>query len=293
MAQGGEAGVPDSGAHIIVIGNEKGGSGKSTTAMHLIAGLLQQGLAVGSVDLDAGQATLTRYVENRQKTNEEPGVTLAMPDHRRLESSALDSVTAAADDDRDRLDACVAELSGGNRVIVIDTPGNDSTLARHALSLADTLITPLNDSYIDLDLLARVDPEKHSVRHPSRYAEMVWEQRKARAMRSARAIDWIVMRNRVSALSSRNNAAMDVTLNELARRIGFRLAPGFSERVIFRELFLRGLTLLDLRAAGIGQRLNMSHVSARQEVRQLLDAIGLPQANETAQNNVKSGKIGA
>ena len=279
--------------HIIVIGNEKGGSGKSTTAMHLIAGLLHQGFAVGSVDLDAGQATLTRYVENRQNTNEEPGVDLAMPDHRRLEPSGLDSVTAAAAADRERLDVCVAELSASNRFIVIDTPGNDSTMARHALSLADTLITPLNDSYIDLDLLARVDPENHRIRHPSRYAEMVWEQRKARAMRGGRAIDWIVMRNRVSALSSRNNAAMDRSLNELARRIGFRLAPGFSERVIFRELFLRGLTLLDLRAAGIGQRLNMSHVSARQEVRQLLDAIGLPQTRETAQNEAKSGNIGA
>lgn len=289
MAEGGiGGGAPP---HVIVIGNEKGGSGKSTTAMHLIAGLLQRGFRVGSVDLDAGQATLTRYVENRRRTNEEPGVDLDMPDHRRLEASVLDSVSAASAADRERLDACVGDLSGSNSFIVVDTPGSDIPISRHAHSLADTLITPLNDSYVDLDLLASVDPRSHGIRHPSRYAEMVWEQKKARAMRGGRAIDWIVMRNRIGALASRNNAAVDRSLSELATRIGFRIAPGFSERVIFRELFLRGLTLLDLRAPGVGQRLNMSHVTARQEVRQLLEAIGLPSAPEPAQNDADAGKM--
>ncbi len=283
--------MPERRPHIIVIGNEKGGSGKSTTAMHLIAGLLQRKFHVGSIDLDAGQATLTRYVENRRQTNTEPGIELAMPAHRRLESSGLDSASAAAAMDKDRLDQCVASLAETNAFVVIDTPGSVIPISRHAHSLADTLITPLNDSFIDLDLLASVDPETHRVRHPSRYAEMVWEQKKARAMRGGKAIDWIVMRNRLGSLASRNRAAMDRTIDELARRIGFRVAPGFNERVIFRELFLRGLTLLDLREKGLGQRLNASHVAARQEVRQLLRAIGLPNPSQLAQNDRNAGNL--
>ncbi len=275
--------------HIIVIGNEKGGSGKSTTAMHLIAGLLHRGLAVGSIDLDAGQATLTRYVENRRRTNSENSLELALPDHRRLPPSDLDSAAAAAADDKYRLEHCVSELAASNNVIVIDTPGSDIAISRHAHSLADTLVTPLNDSYVDLDLLAAVNPGSHRVVHPSRYAEMVWEQKKVRAMSGGRAIDWVVMRNRVGSLASRNNAAMDRSLGELAGRIGFRIAPGFTERVIFRELFLQGLTLLDLRTPGVTQRMNSSHIAARQEVRQLLVAIGLPNPPETAQNSMDSG----
>ncbi len=277
--------------HIIVVGNEKGGSGKSTTAMHLIAGLLHRKVRVGSIDLDAGQATLTRYVENRRHTNSVSGLKLLLPEHHRVEPNELDSAAAAAAADRGRLDHRVESLAKANAFIVIDTPGSDIAISRHAHSLADTLITPLNDSFIDLDLLASVDPETHRVRHPSRYAEMVWEQKKARAMRGGRAIDWIVMRNRLGSLASRNRAAMDRTIDELARRIGFRLAPGFSERVIFRELFLRGLTLLDLREKGIGQRLNTSHIAARQEVRQLLQAIGLPNMPEPVQNECKAGNL--
>ena len=172
---------------------------------------------------------------------------------------------------------------------MIDTPGSDIAISRHAHSLADTLVTPLNDSYVDLDLLAAVDPDSRRVVHPSRYAEMVWEQKKVRAMSGGRAIDWVVMRNRVGSLASRNNAAMDRSLSELAGRIGFRIAPGFTERVIFRELFLQGLTLLDLRTPGVTQRMNSSHIAARQEVRQLLVAIGLPNPPETAQNSMDSG----
>ena len=289
MAESGVNAAADRTPHIIVIGNEKGGSGKSTTAMHLIAGLLQRKFRVGSIDLDAGQATLTRYVENRRRTNSETGLDLPIPEHRRLAPSDMDSAAAASTDDRDRLDACVAALAETVQFIVIDTPGSDIAISRHAHSLADTLITPLNDSYVDLDLLAAIDPDSHRVQHPSRYAEMVWDQKKARALRGGRAIDWIVMRNRVGSLSSRNNAAVDRSLSELAGRIGFRIAPGFTERVIFRELFLQGLTLLDLRAPGLKQRLNTSHISARQEVRQLLQAIGLPNPSETAQNTPKSG----
>jgi chromosome partitioning protein len=194
--------------------------------------------------------------------------------------SFYENVALARSDEENRLEACVSNLCAAHDFVVIDTPGSDDHLSRVGHSYADTLITPLNDSFIDLDLLAKVDPDTHKVLRPSSYAEMVWEQRKARALRDGGKIDWIVMRNRLASIGSRNTQAMEDVLGALSKRIGFRLAPGFGERVIFRELFLKGLTLLDLRSSDANMRLNMSHVAARQEVRALLTAIGLTPAPE-------------
>jgi len=259
--------------HIIVLGNEKGGSGKSTTAMHVIVALLRSGVTVGSIDLDARQGTLTRYVENRRASAAE--LPLPLSRHIPIQASRLDSVLAAAEEDRGRFNDALAEFKDCD-FIVIDTPGSDTGLSRIGHAHADTLVTPLNDSFLDLDLLARLDREGQKILGPSVYAEAVWEQRKRRALTGERAaIDWIVMRNRLSSLDARNKRDIGRLLEQLSRRIGFRLAPGFSERVVFRELFPRGLTLLDLNLGTGGPALKMSHVAARQEVRALLQAIGI------------------
>ncbi len=262
--------------HVIVLGNEKGGSGKSTTAMHLIVALLRDGHTVGSIDLDARQGTLSRYIENRQAFARESGISLPMPEHRRLHRSTADSVIAAREHEGACLSAAAAELSACD-FIVMDTPGSDNSLSRLGHARADTLITPLNDSFLDLDLLARLDGEGRRILGPSLYSEMAWEQKKRRALADGGSIDWIVMRNRLSSLDARNKQNIGRLLEQLSRRIGFRLAPGFTERVVFRELFPRGLTLLDLRQVDGSIALNMSQVAARQEVRALLQAIGLPQ----------------
>ena len=254
--------------HIVCFGNEKGGSGKSTTAMHVVVALLRDGHRVATLDLDARQGTLSRFLANRAAS----GMPLAMPVHRAIERSARDSVATAAAEEADRLDRTLAELAD-QEFIVVDTPGNDSNLMRLGHARADTLITPLNDSFVDLDLLAHVDAAGQRVLYPSLYAEMVWEQKKQRAQRDGGSIDWIVMRNRLATLDARNKRRVGGLIEQLAKRIGFRLAPGFSERVIFRELFLKGLTLLDL--AESGTEMTLSHVAARQELRGLLDTIGL------------------
>jgi chromosome partitioning protein len=259
--------------HVVVLGNEKGGSGKSTTAMHLVVALLREGYKVGSLDLDARQGRLSRFVANRA----ENGLDLPTSHHVRLEQSALDSVAAAREDEKQRFDATLGQMAGCD-FVVIDTPGSDSNLSRLGHARADTLVTPLNDSFLDLDLLARVDSPGQKIRGPSTYAEMVWEQKKCRALSDGGSIDWIVMRNRLASLDARNKRRIGKLVGELARRIGFRLAPGFSERVVFRELFPRGLTLLDL--ADAGTALTLSHVAARQELRGLLDVIGLPKPEE-------------
>ncbi len=274
------AGIAGRRPQIIVLGNEKGGSGKSTTAMHLIVALLRSDASVGSLDLDARQGTLTRYVENRRATAAD--LPLPLSRHIAIEASRLDSAAAAAAEDRSRLTAALAEFADCD-FVVVDTPGSDTGLSRIGHAHADVLVTPLNDSFLDLDLLARLDGTGKQIRGPSIYAEAVWEQRKRRAMADGGSIDWIVMRNRLSSLDARNKRDIGRLLEQLSKRIGFRLAPGFSERVIFRELFPRGLTLLDLNIGKGAPALNMSHVAARQEVRALLQAIGIaPLAPEGA-----------
>jgi chromosome partitioning protein len=249
--------------YIIVFGNEKGGSGKSTAAIHVAIGLLLQGYQVGTIDLDVRQGTLGRYLENRRRTatsGDYPN--LPVPQHIPVERG-----TEA--EESERLNAAIAELSQTCTHIVIDTPGTDNTLSRLGHSLADTLVTPMNDSFIDLDLLAKLNQDTHEIIAPSTYSEMVWDRRKQRALRDRGSIDWVVMRNRLSHLDARNKRDIADVMEKLSRRIGFRLAGGFGERVIFRELFLKGLTLLDPRKGG----LTMSQIAARQEVRSLIDTI--------------------
>jgi chromosome partitioning protein len=263
------------GPHIVVVGNEKGGCGKSTTAMHVVTGLLKAGLKVGSIDLDGRQRTFTRYVENRHAWSTARSLDLPLPEHRTVVASGQDSRTAGEAAEA-RAFAAALDSMNHTQVVVIDCPGTDTFLSRLAHSYADTLLTPVNDSFIDLDMLARVDGQSFEVIGPSRYSEMVWESRQRRMARERRGVDWIVMRNRLSHLEARNKQRVGNVLDHLARRIGFRLAPGLSERVIYRELFLAGLTLLDLTQKGVGVDLTMSHVAARTEVRALFAALELP-----------------
>jgi len=269
-------------AHVIVLGNEKGGSGKSTTAMHIVAALLNLGARVASMDLDARQRTFSRYAENRAAFNARKGTRLPEPRHLAVARSALENLREAEADERERFAAALSGLAGEADYVVMDCPGSDTHLARLAHAAADTLITPLNDSFVDLDVLADVDPDNYAIRRSSHYSEMVWEARKARAAAGGGSVDWVVMRNRLSQLDAHNKRRIGRVLDKLARRIGFRVAPGFAERVIYREMFLSGLTLLDLREAAAEGGLSMSHVAARAEVRSLLAMLRLPGVDETA-----------
>lgn len=262
--------------YVIVLGNEKGGTGKSTVAMHIIVNLLREGHSVGSIDVDARQGTLSRYIENRRLRKESTGEDLPLPDHIPIFRSKLESVPAAEAEETSNFGEALDRLKSNN-FIVIDTPGSDTYLSRLAHSHADSLITPLNDSFIDLDMLVRVNADSLDILRPSTYSEMVWEQKKQRAMRDNGSIDWIVLRNRLSSLNSRNKEEMEKVLSALAKRIGFRLVAGFGERVIFRELFLNGLTLLDMRETNTA--LTLSHVAAKQELATLINMVQLPNNN--------------
>jgi len=253
-------------AHRIVFANEKGGTGKSTTAIHVAVALAYQGAKVAAVDLDQRQRTLFRYLENRAETEARRGIKL--PGAR---FAVFDGP------DTNDLDALCEEIAEGQDFLVIDTPGRDDPFALHAATQADTLVTPMNDSFIDFDLIGQVEGETFKVRKLSFYAETIWEARKRRALatieQQRRELDWVVVRNRRQYVEARNMRRIEGALKELSQRVGFRIAEGLSERVIYRELFPSGLTLLDKGQLG---ELGTSHLVARQELRGLLAALRLP-----------------
>ncbi len=246
--------------HCIVFANEKGGTGKSTTAVHTAVALAALGHRVAALDLDTRQRTMTRYLENRDSTM------------RRLETE-LPQARFAVLDDGVALDDAIARLAVDADVLVIDTPGRDDAQAREAILKADTLVTPMNDSFVDLDLIGQVHPENFKVTKPSFYAELIWNSRTQRAKATGKSVDWVVLRNRLQHIDSHNLRRVGAALDELARRVGFRVIPGLGERVIYRELFPKGLTLLDfqhLPEVGIG------HIAARQELREMVSGLGVP-----------------
>ncbi len=261
------------GGHVVVVGNEKGGSGKSTTAMHIATGLMRLGNSVATIDLDARQGTLSRYVSNRQKYIQASKKDLQVPDHYSVEPT-LDG--GSLEKDKEKLSLLIDGAIINHDVVIVDAPGSDNQLSRLAHSYADTLITPINDSLIDFDVLAHVDGHKMEILAPSHYSEMVWEQKKNRAERDQGTIDWMVIRNRISSLDTHNAREVNRLIGELSKRIGFRVVPGLGERVIFRELFLVGLTILDLKDAGGVKALSPSHHAAREEVMTIVNAIGVP-----------------
>ncbi len=263
-----------SSARVIVVANEKGGSGKSTVAMHLAIALIKSGQAVTTIDLDPRQKSFSHFIANRRAWARKAGRDLAVPDHFSFGKFHYPNAEAEAAGCM-ALTEAVDALGRRSGVIVIDTPGYDSYLMRLAHALADTLVTPLNDSFVDLDVLGGVDPETFRVTATSHYAQMVQEARRQRP-RDRPPLQWLVLRNRLSTFGSRNKQLVGLGLQELSRWLDFRCVDGLAERVIFRELYPRGLTAVDdIEDIGLGGRPTLSHVTARLEMQNLLGAIFL------------------
>ena len=255
--------------HFIVFANEKGGTGKSTTAVHTAVALAASGHRVAALDLDQRQRTMTRYLENRDATM------------RRLDKALPHAAYEVLEDHSEAgLEAAIERLAANADVIVVDTPGRDDPIARAAILKADTLVTPMNDSFVDLDLIGQVHPENFKVTKPSFYAELIWNSRTQRAKATGKSVDWVVLRNRLQHIDSHNLRRVGAALDELARRVGFRVIPGLGERVVYRELFPKGLTLLDLGQLG---DVGMGHIAARQELREMIAGLAVPGPTEIAE----------
>ncbi|HVJ01065.1 MAG TPA: division plane positioning ATPase MipZ [Sphingomonas sp.] len=249
--------------HVIVFANEKGGTGKSTTAVHTAIALAFRGARVACFDLDHRQRTLGRYLDNRAQTMKRVGRPLPMPEYETHDGESMDFFAETLD-----------RLGENADFLVIDTPGRDDKFARLAVTNADTLVTPMNDSFVDFDLIGHVDPETFRVVRPSFYSELIWESRKRRAKADGETIDWVVLRNRMQHIEARNMKRVSEAIDQLSKRVGFRVISGLSERVIYRELFPQGLTMLDSRDFG---EMGLSHVAARQELREMMAGLALPE----------------
>ena len=262
------------GPFVIVVGNEKGGAGKTTVSMHLIAALLNAGKRVGVIDLDIRQRSLSNYIDHRRLWVGQRDI--AMPEQIVLETPSGQTIVERQRDEAYAFVNAMGQLRTRNDFVVIDCPGSDSYFSRLGHAAADMLITPMNESFVDFDLLAKVEPKTLNIVSPSIYAENVWSCRKARAQADGGSIDWVVMRNRTSHIHAKNRLRLESALTELSKRLGFREVPGFSERVVYREMYPAGLTLLDLTDEETGPGLTMSHVAARAELSAMLAALQLP-----------------
>ena len=275
------------GVHVIVVGNEKGGSGKSTTAFHLAIYLLYLGYKVASIDVDSRQQTLTHYVRNRRDWAKNRELQLPHTTHFHLPLARTDSLKENHRVEFDLFRQAVGEVEHDADFLVIDTPGFDTNLTRLAHSLADTLVTPVNDSLIDLNVMAQIDPVTGEPREMSHYARLVQRARSERLAIDGRTIDWVLVRNRISMLSSRNMRQVQTMLERIALKVGCRVADGIAERVIFRSLFPMGMTVFDpLDDDMLGGLPSMSHMSARQEYRSLVAALHLPTSEKAEARKV-------
>jgi len=249
--------------HVLVFANEKGGTGKSTTAVHTAIALASKGARVACFDLDHRQRTMGRYLDNRAATAKRMGKPLPMPVYDTHDGESMSYFSEALD-----------KLGENADFLVIDTPGRDDKFARIAVTNADTLVTPMNDSFVDFDLIGQVDPDTFKVVRPSFYSELIWESRKRRAKADGETIDWVVLRNRMQHIEARNMKRVSEAIDQLSKRVGFRVISGLSERVIYRELFPQGLTMLDSREFG---EMGLAHVAARQELREMMAGLALPE----------------
>ena len=268
------AGRPRPPARIITVANEKGGVGKSTVAFHLAVALADTGHKVLAIDLDRRQQSLTRAFTNRGGTAKRLKVRLPLPRHLLLQNQSGAGLCQE-----------LARTAWDCDFVVIDAAGHDSPIARRAIALADLLVSPVNSCFVDLDLLGRFHPVSNKRQGPGCFAMMVGELRAVRTEMGMPALDWLVLQNRKRREVSKNQDRVDRALRQLSQRLEFRLGNGLFERVAYRELFLLGLTHLDLRRI---PELARTKVAAATEVMALLDDLDLDEAADSLLGGVIS-----
>ena len=253
---------PQTKGHVIVFANEKGGVGKSTFAFHSGMALCNAGHKVAAIDLDSRQQTLTRALENREGTARRLKIELPRP-----KSVTLRHQTGAS------LNQEIARIGWDADYILIDAPGHDSPMARLAIAMADTLVTPVNGSFVDLDLLGQFDPVSMKLKRFGNFSKLVQEMREVRHYQGNPPVDWVVAQNRQRKSGTANQSRVKQALNELAPKAGFRLVDGLGERVAYRELFLLGMTVFDLKFIPDFAR---AQPEAKAELDKMVSALQLP-----------------
>lgn len=224
---------------IIVFGHEKGGTGKSTLTIHVAIGLKMQNYTVGVIDLDARQGTSIRFLTRRERLD------LMVPDqYFGILNSTSDSKEIAFKEDEIALKTAITKMRDLD-YIIIDTRGSNNNFTQLAINFCDKLITPINDSVLDIDMLISIGSKDQVFFGP--YTQTVWEQKKQRNLQNnMKPIDWYLIRNRVSPIVTKNTNNCTAMLETICRKIGCKLGPSITERVIYKETLDRGLLLFDL-----------------------------------------------
>jgi chromosome partitioning protein len=263
--------------HVIVLGNEKGGSGKSTLSLQLAVALMLEGMRVATIDLDTRKQTLSHCIHNRRKWANLQGLFLPTPDHYVLESVDAGSLRLNKWSDYEAFSRLLESLKPRADFIVIDTPSAHSELSALAHASADTLLTPMNDSMLDIDVLATITPEFHTLAALSPYAEVVRNAHKTRVVNDQVEIDWVVVRNRLQATDTPSHKSVSLLLEMLSKQLGFREAPGIAEQTTYHEYFNMGLTALDPVESFAGAtRQTINHMASRNEILSLIESLNLP-----------------
>lgn len=257
-------------AHIITISNEKGGTGKSTISMHLAIKLMQEGFSVATFDLDGRQGSLSKYIDNRKKYCEAKGLSLPIPNHTRISPEDNHYLIPPA---REKLALQIYDAATKYDAIIIDTPGTKNYLFEEAHKFSDTVITPISDSLVDLNVLADIDYENERIRMPGHYANFIWDTKKYLASQGKSYLNWIVTGNKLSSYNSKNKALVFSYLEKIAKLYGFRFITGLRDRVIYKELFLEGLTVLDMQENSLKMKMTISHLAAKREIKALAEFI--------------------
>jgi chromosome partitioning protein len=258
---------------VIVVGNEKGGSGKSTLSMHLAVAYLYAGYKVATIDLDGRQGTLTHYIENRIRHANDNGLDLPVPEHLVVTPSQFSNRKDAEEDER-QLSLEIEELRKEYDTIIVDTPGTFNSLSNSGHKNADILITPVNDSLVDIDVIATIDPYTKAIVAESQYTQNIREIQRIRREAGKTDFKWIVLRNRIAHIDAKNKREVDTILKALESAVGFTYISGIGERVAYREMFLKGLTILDLLKMP-AEEISISHIAAKNELMAILAAVGI------------------
>ncbi|MDR1694029.1 MAG: division plane positioning ATPase MipZ [Lactobacillaceae bacterium] len=254
-------------AHIIVVSNEKGGTGKSTISMHLATLLLYEGYNVATIDMDGRQGTFTKYIENRKKYNQKSYINLPISYHL---SFSIDDEDGS---NPELIGRHIKDLAKKYDAIIIDTPGTKNYLFDEAHKYADTLITPISDSLLDLNVMADIDFNTKKIGKPGHYANHIWDVKKYLAARNKPYLNWVVAGNRISSFNSKNKTKVMEYLERLSKLYGFKLFFGIKDRAIYKELFLDGLTILDMNNDRLKMKMSISHIAAKREIRKLAELI--------------------
>jgi len=247
-------------AQVITIGNNKPGAGKTTLAVHVILSLVSYGYRVCAIDIDPDQRSLSHYLENRKRYMNQRGITLPMPTaHATVNQRSL-STAISNDTHCHHFQDYIHRICQEYDFLVMDTQAFNSFLSRFAHSLANIIITPVNYSLSDIE---------------GEYWSLIERRNDTQNQIHSTPLRWFILRNRYLLVDTPGIRHIYKQFSRLAFSHELIWKDGLQERPLYHELFLRGLSLLDVGEENHGIEVTLPYIAARQELRQFLRTLCL------------------